>query len=347
MMASMEEAIVLCLNATDSARAIALVQSLESIGLMTTVIELAPFFRDVGAETKLHLAAAGARYVALGLSAEWFAGSESAVGRCLQVLGEAAMLKTPERPFLVPVRLEPCEVPAALAHLQHIDLFESSSADRLAKYLESDLLLFTDSRDGQIYPTVKIGTRIWLARNLDYDLSPPGGSWPVLAGSAVPWGCLYTWESARAACPVGWHLPSDQEWRELALGCGGYRDMDEGYPGTGVSRGHPEKAFDVLMRGGSSGFDAQLSGVRTIEGAFEERGRTGAYWTSTGYEYTTQLNYSSALVQTAWVYVFYTLSGQVQVRRDYELPIFRSALPLNKRWALSVRCVRDERREPQ
>ncbi len=35
------------------------------------------------------------------------------------------------------------------------------------------------------------------------------------------YGYLYSWESARKACPSGWHLPSDAEWTTLTKGLEG------------------------------------------------------------------------------------------------------------------------------
>lgn len=328
---------MICLNAEDSAHTQGLVRALERVGLICTELSVA---QSVDAEAKFERAIAESRYVVLGLSQAWASALIS--DRQWQALDSAAMDKPIDRPFLVPARLEPCEVPPALAHLQHVDLFDPKAVDRLAAHLEQDSLLFTDLRDSQTYPTVKIGAQTWLARNLDYDLDAQSGSWPGLsAASGTPWGRLYTWEAARVACPDGWHLPTDAEWRDLATQCGGYRDMDQGYPREGVSVGRPEQGFDVLLRGGSIGFEAQLAGVRNADGVFEGRGRTGAYWSNSTYDYTTLLNYGSVLVRSAWVYVFYTLGGRVQLRRDHELPIAGSGSPLSRDWGLSVRCVRD------
>ena len=35
------------------------------------------------------------------------------------------------------------------------------------------------------------------------------------------YGRLYTWEAAKKACPKGWHLPSDAEWKILMNKMGG------------------------------------------------------------------------------------------------------------------------------
>ena len=88
------------------------------------------------------------------------------------------------------------------------------------------------------------------------------------------YGRLYTWESARRACPSlgnGWRLPTDAEWRALAKHYGGIRDDSSD---TGKA------AFLALLTGGSSGFDAVLGGGRDVEGAYARLDAHGFYWTA-------------------------------------------------------------------
>jgi uncharacterized protein (TIGR02145 family) len=81
---------------------------------------------------------------------------------------------------------------------------------------------FTDSRDGTIYKTVKIGTQTWMAENLNYDA---GRRVSVCSGNSeegcAEYGRLYDWETAKRVCPDGWHLPSYTEWNVLIKYVGG------------------------------------------------------------------------------------------------------------------------------
>lgn len=78
-----------------------------------------------------------------------------------------------------------------------------------------------DSRDGKVYKTVRIGTQWWMAENLNY-YTPAGSRYSNDDSStyATLYGRLYEWNTAINSCPVGWHVPSHQEWRtmEMALG---------------------------------------------------------------------------------------------------------------------------------
>ncbi|MCL2101947.1 MAG: hypothetical protein FWH22_09585 [Fibromonadales bacterium] len=64
------------------------------------------------------------------------------------------------------------------------------------------------------YKTVKIGNQVWMAENLNHKT---GKSWCFEDDDfyCSKYGRLYDWNTAKKACPVGWHLPSDSEWNEL------------------------------------------------------------------------------------------------------------------------------------
>ena len=100
---------------------------------------------------------------------------------------------------------------------------------------------FTDSRDGNLYETVEIGTQCWMKQNLAYlpSVNPPSGGSQTLpyyyvygySGTGVSearatanyqtYGVLYNWTASLTACPQGWHLPSDSEWDVLVNYLGG------------------------------------------------------------------------------------------------------------------------------
>ncbi|MDR2999850.1 MAG: hypothetical protein LBU89_01180 [Fibromonadaceae bacterium] len=79
---------------------------------------------------------------------------------------------------------------------------------------------FTDSRDGKKYRTVKIGSLVWMAENLNYN---SGTNWCYANDdfNCRRFGRLYDWNTARSICPQGWHLPSQSEWSYLVQNAGG------------------------------------------------------------------------------------------------------------------------------
>lgn len=93
---------------------------------------------------------------------------------------------------------------------------------------------FVDERDGQVYKFTTIGNQVWMAENLNYSLSelavlePDSGKLvsPIVKcyddnEDCSGIGRLYNWYAAHYACPNGWHLPSEAEWRTLVENMGG------------------------------------------------------------------------------------------------------------------------------
>jgi len=109
---------------------------------------------------------------------------------------------------------------------------------------------FTDERDQIIYKTIKIGDQVWFAENLKYD-------GPLAQGSSFDdsnGGRIYDWYAANVACPNGWRLPSDLDFRifENYLGMS---DTDTAKIGYGVDRGADKSIGLNLQLGGSTGFN--------------------------------------------------------------------------------------------
>ncbi len=177
---------------------------------------------------------------------------------------------------------------------------------------------FTDPRDGQTYKTVKIGSQIWMAENLNYEFLD---SYCVDDDreNLKKYGRLYTYKSAQVARPDGWHIPSKEEWDKLEKFV-----ADTLFRGDKDYVGYALKSKDGWKNGGNGtdavGFGALPAGYlyRNGGGTFVGVLERALFWGSTedgaDYAYGRELIYNDTDLSTD----------------DYD-----------KNDALSVRCVKD------
>jgi uncharacterized protein (TIGR02145 family) len=132
-----------------------------------------------------------------------------------------------------------------------------SSSQNIAT--KSDTGAFTDARDNQSYMWLKIGTQVWMARNLNYAVLKGSSCYNYDTAFCQTYGRLYEWNLALKICPSGWHLPSHKEWTELSEFLG-----DQ----AGEKLKEPDdkhwKGPDAVVRG-DSGFNALPAGYKGVD----------------------------------------------------------------------------------
>ncbi len=163
-----------------------------------------------------------------------------------------------------------------------------------------------DPRDGQRYKTIKVGNKIWMAENLNYDAGDGSYCYDDNYNNCDRYGKLYTWYTATEVAPPGWHLPSKSEFEELL----------DYYGGSGSN------TFRKLIEGGSAGFDAKFSGYRGAEGNYFNSGSSnnpsGHFWTST-----------SSNSNNAWLMSVGKVGSKAEISTNVKSAGF------------SIRCVKD------
>ncbi len=138
------------------------------------------------------------------------------------------------------------------------------------------------------------------------------------------YGVLYNWEAAMIACPDGWHVPSDEEWKTLERYLGMLSSqVDDLDWRAGGSVGRKLKSASGWRDDGngdnSSNFNALPGGLKSYSGKFSDLQKYGNYWSSTPGESF-----------EAWYrYLGYKEDG---VNRNTS----------SKRRGFSVRCIRDQ-----
>lgn len=181
---------------------------------------------------------------------------------------------------------------------------------------------FTDPRDGQTYYIRDIGSQRWFIENLNYETT--SSSWyDNNSANGDLYGRLYNWDDALTACPEGWHLPSDDEWKILEMHLGmSQSDADsQGIRNSGDVglKMKSTSGWDDLNGTNSSGFSAYPGGYSYYQD-FGYLGTIGTFWTAT-----------ETSSSEAWYRYLDSANG-----------IYRYDYLLNKEISMSVRCVMDQ-----
>jgi len=164
----------------------------------------------------------------------------------------------------------------------------------------------TDS-DGNIYNTVLIGNQCWMKENLNVGNFIHGIT-QMTNNSVIEkycmddnqancntYGGLYQWdelmnytntEGAQGICPEGWHIPSDQDWKELEIHLGISPAEADSADWRGENEGNTLKTTYGWIEGGNgtntTGFSGLPGGFRGAETAgFGGVTEDGFWWTST------------------------------------------------------------------
>jgi len=142
---------------------------------------------------------------------------------------------------------------------------------------ESESFVFADSRDGKEYKVVKLNSQTWMAENLNYN-AEGSKCYDNEAQNCDTYGRLYDWETAMKACPEGWHLPSDEEWKTLtrAVALSGGKAAGKRLKATSGWND-----FEGKSGNGSDDFGfSALPGGSNQEGSFKLIGDSGSWWSA-------------------------------------------------------------------
>ncbi len=205
-------------------------------------------------------------------------------------------------------------------------------------------LIYTDARDSHEYEWVKIGDQVWMAENLAYltsvgpynEGSETDSYYQVYNyyGSSVneakfenaflTYGVLYNWPAALNACPDGWHLPTDAEWKQLEIFLGMSQSDADYSDWRGTSEGEKLKATSGWDNNGGGtddyGFSALPGGFHGMSGeGFGAEGEASFFRSAT--EYSSSIAWNRGLNDNG-----------SDVNRDNVN---------HKGYAFSVRCIRD------
>ena len=201
--------------------------------------------------------------------------------------------------------------------------------------LTTPLEVITDY-DGNIYYPIKIGTQVWLTRNLNTTHYSNGDSIPKVTdwiqweniGSAAycnyqndpanstVYGRLYNWYAAsgpRNVCPSGWHVPTDSDWNSL------FNFIGDPYNGGWALKEQGFTHWQISNSGGNDtyGFTALPGGTAYTEfspGGFKFLSQSGRFWSSTNYQSTSSNSLSLSYSSKDYYFTPYSKTNGMSIR---------------------------------
>ncbi len=220
---------------------------------------------------------------------------------------------------------------------------------------DPDKTYFTDSRDNEVYTEVTIGDQIWMGENLravtlndgtPIHLEKDDKLWETQTIPSFCWyensrkkygetyGPLYNWFAVNTGllCPVGWHVPSADEWNNLITFVGDsltWTESGDLFPLEKMVAGKKLKEAgidhwaycDTVYSTDTYGFRALPGGYRNVYGPFFGIGEEGFWWSSTVDEWSDG--------DAKNVEMFYYDNHVTEIQQY-------------KQFGMSVRCVKDK-----
>lgn len=213
-------------------------------------------------------------------------------------------------------------------HLSQIQASPTSNSSFTFSLISDTIFVCGDSlfdtRDSQSYATVKIGSRCWMAENLNVgtmvfstnfsqvhtDVSNNGMiekyCYDNDTSYCIIFGGLYDWDEAmgyvttsgaQGICPAGWHIPTDGEWKLLEgtidsqYGIGSTEWSNTGWRGFDAGGKLKESGLSHWLSPNtgatnSSGFTSLPGGYRHSYGYFAGEGSDAWFWSSSVYSVT-------------------------------------------------------------
>ena len=215
-------------------------------------------------------------------------------------------------------------------------------------YVRGETGQFTDSRNSKLYKSIGIGKQMWMAENLNLEVS---NSWcyGANADTCEKYGRLYLWSVAvdsagkyttpangcgdfktcslsgtvRGICPEGWHLPTEREWMYLFEIVGSKENIRskklrskqywKEYQGADAN-GTDDYSFNALP----AGWKYELNGAIR----YQNKNERAIFWSASEY--------------------FERVAGEVYLTNGGTADYFKFSTNTNKHHAYSIRCIMDE-----